>query len=394
MQRLVHGLGQDGVNSVLFCPAHKSERGSAQNGEGCTVRYYRACVPVFGLTTPERRQFVSTGGNLFSFDLLPMLWRERDVQVMHSHTLGRLGAMAAATAARRKLPFVVTIHGGFLDLPKSLHQEFHTPEMRGFDWGRAFGFLLRSRQMLERADAILTCNPKEASLLRQKFPARRVQVQPHGIPAALYKVDSREAAFASWPELRGKRVILSVGRVDSVKNQKWLVDQAQGIFARHADAVLVFAGGFTDQTYAINLQQEVEKRGLAKRILFTGGLSPSDKRLVGLFQLSEVVVLTSISETFGIVLLEAWAAGTPVISSRTSGATALVEHGVNGWLFDLDTPESFHSALDLVLFDPEARKRTVAAGSALVDRQYDLSAIARGVRKLYEELIEAKLCAT
>jgi alpha-maltose-1-phosphate synthase len=93
-------------------------------------------------------------------------------------------------------------------------------------------------------------------------------------------------------------------------------------------------------------------------------------------------------------LLEAWAAGTAVISSRTSGPSALIKHGENGWLFDLQSPETFHEALDVALNNPKIRTQAAAAGKAKVLAEYDLKAVANRLRQLYHQLIEAKSCAT
>jgi glycosyltransferase involved in cell wall biosynthesis len=121
--------------------------------------------------------------------------------------------------------------------------------------------------------------------------------------------------------------------------------------------------------------------------LLAGPLPPRDARLIGLFQEARAVILPSVSETFGLVILESWAAGTPVLSSRTSGALALVKEGRNGWLFDLALPESFQHAATQLFQDP-ARARTYgAAGRAVVAADYDTRALARRMRQLYEELI-------
>src|SRR5206468_2636620 len=138
------------------------------------------------------------------------------------------------------------------------------------------------------------------------------------------------AVRAAFPNLVGKRILLSIGRIDSVKNQLWLVEQAPAIFAEHPETVLVLAGACTEAEYGKLVEKRIRELGLEERVVLTGGMPPGDPRLVGLFQQAEVLLLSSVSETFGLVLLEAWAAGTAVISSRTSGASALIKPGVNG----------------------------------------------------------------
>ena len=83
-----------------------------------------------------------------------------------------------------------------------------------------------------------------------------------------------------------------------------------------------------------------------------------------------------------------------VLSSRTSGAAALLRDGYNGRFFDLDQPQSFHRALDQMLAKPEAAKQLLSNGADEVRQQYNLNLLAGRMKHLYEQLIEEKLCAT
>jgi glycosyltransferase involved in cell wall biosynthesis len=136
------------------------------------------------------------------------------------------------------------------------------------------------------------------------------------------------------------------------------------------------------------LEQQIRALGLERGILRTGGFPAGDPRLIGLFQLAEAVVLPSVSETFGLVILEAWAAGTTVIASRTSGASALIRNDENGWLFELGKPETFHDAVDRALSQPALRVRLAAAGGRIVGEYYDTTVLAGRMKSLYEQLIE------
>jgi len=390
LQRLFDGLEPSGINNLVYCPRGPAASANDPLAEtGCTIKRFRAYVPVWGISRQRRQQMIAVGGNLMSFDLVTALWREQNISLIHTHALGRLGGIALSVAKRRKLPCVLTIHGGVLDIPEQLKQSFEQ-RIGGFEWGKLFGLLLQSRRVLEDVDAVLTCNEREAQRLREKFPGKRVQVQGHGVPIARFAGDCRTVADEAFPSLRNKRVLLCVGRIDPVKNQLWLVERMAAIAIRHPDVVLVLAGSCTDQQYGAALERRIRELALDDRVLLTGGFSPNDPRLIALLQKAAVVLLPSISETFGLVILEAWAAGTSVISSRTSGASALVKPGENGWLFDLESPPSFHQALEEALFDPLLRERFAQAGNELARTQYDTKVLAGKIRDLYAELIEEK----
>jgi alpha-maltose-1-phosphate synthase len=390
VQRLLAGLREHDVESIVYCPRirQNSEKDPIA-ADGHRIERFSAFVPTLGISAQRKRQIVSVGGNLMSLDILPRLLREKDISVVHTHALGRIGGIGRLAARLRGAPLVVTIHGGVLDLPPEIKNSFNEP-VGGWEWGKIFGLLLQSRRLLVDADAIVTCNENEARLLREQYPGKRVVVQPHGVPLDIYEHDRREPAFEAFPQIRGKQILLSVGRIDPVKNQSWLIEQMSPVFQKFPRAILVLAGAVTDETYGEKLRQRIKVLGLEDRVLLTGGLPPNDPRLIGLYQAADVLLLPSKSETFGLVILEAWATGTMVLSTRTSGACTLIEDGRNGWLFDLDQPETFHQPLAQALSNSDAARRVLRRGGHEVHTQYNLTALAGRMKALYQELIEEK----
>lgn len=388
VKRLFDGLRFHGVESVAFCPRiFPSPERDPFVESGFRVERFNAFVPVAGISAEQKQQLISVGGNLMSFDAIWKLLREKNLSLIHTHTHNRLGGIALTVARFRRIPLVVTLHGGVLDLPASAKQLLQKPLEGGFEWGKIFGLPLRSRHVLEEADAIITCNKSEAALLREKFSRKKILAQPHGVPVAEYQKDSRDKAREAFPQIIGKELLLSVGRIDSVKNQGWLIEQASRVFEKHPNAILALAGSCTEAAYGKSIEREIQKRGLGNRVFLTGGLPPGDPRLLGLFQEARVLLLPSLYETFGLVILESWAAGAPVIATRTSGALELVRDGENGWLFDLEKPESFHNAISAALTNPAATKEKGATGNALVKARYDTNVLAATVKNLYEKLI-------
>jgi glycosyltransferase involved in cell wall biosynthesis len=395
IQRLCDGLRYHDVDPVIYCPQlDQPPDDELLERVGCDIKRFKAFVPVLGISSAQKRQMISLGGNLMSFDLISSLWHEENVDIIHSHALGRIGGIGLTVARKRRIPFVVSVHGGVFDLPDHVKKSFNETSTGGWEWGKLFGLLLQSHRLFRDADAIVTCNTKEAALLREKYPDKRIEVQSHGVPYDLYEKDHRAEARAAFPQIVGREALVSVGRIDSIKNQGWLVKEALALFAKHPNAVLVLAGACTEQTYGSELEKRVKELGLTDRIVLTGGLPPNDPRLIGLMQESAALLLPSVSETFGLVILEGWAAGATPISSETSGARALIRSGENGFLFDLQRPETFHQAIDAVLQDKARARKMAETGRAEVARSYSVRAVAGKMKDLYQELIEQRLCVT
>src|SRR5215467_8210026 len=128
IQRLFAGLREHSVESVVYCPRLKQEpEKDPLAAQGHAVKRFRAFLPVLGISAQRRRQIISVGGNLMSLDLLPRLSREKNISIIHSHALGRIGGIGRFAARLRKVPLAVTIHGGLLDLPAQMKKEFNTP---------------------------------------------------------------------------------------------------------------------------------------------------------------------------------------------------------------------------------------------------------------------------
>lgn len=391
VHRLCGELRQAGTASVVYCPSIPASEGSDPLAEaGCLVRRFKACLPIWGISPQQKRQMVAVGGNLMSFELIRMLRREPDLAVIHSHTTGRIGAIGRMVARLRGLPFLFTTHGGIYDLPAPLKLSLNAAPDRGWDWGKFCGLLLGARRLMNGADAIVTCNDREAALIRERHPGQRVVVQPHGVQAELYRPDLRAAARSAFPQVAERQVLLALGRIDAVKNQSWVVEQMPELIRRHPQLLLVLAGAATDQGYAEALGRKIAVLGLERHVLLTGGLPPGDPRLIGLLQEARAVVLPSVSETFGLVILEAWAAGTPVISSRTSGALGLIEHWKTGLFFDLARPEEFHAGVDELWSGSCVAGWLAAGGRKRVVADFDTRVLADRMKRLYENLIERK----
>lgn len=388
LKGLVQGLSLLGLSSVVFSPKIANTQGDEYfENTACLIKRFHAFLPFLGLHQGQKERLISIGGNLMSLDLPWLLWKESDASVIHTHTLGTIGGIALCIARLRKLPFIVSLHGGALDLSEKVKQDFAKASEGGFSYSGVFSRLFRSQHILRDANAILTFNKKEAALLKEKYPQQKVILISHAISTQIYQRDHRQAARLAFPELSGKSILLIPARIDPVKNQGWVVDMLPSIIREYPEIVLVLVGSTTDKEYRKRIIEKSHMHSLEKYIYFIEPLPFEDPRLIGLFQEAKAVVLPSLAEPFGLVILEAWASKVPIISSRTSGASDLITSGENGWIFDLDDADSFLNAIRDALSNTDSYKKIIVQAEQLVKEKYDMSVWAEQMKQLYDELL-------
>lgn len=129
----------------------------------------------------------------------------------------------------------------------------------------------------------------------------------------------------------GKKIVLFAGRLTIQKGPDYFLKAAAKVLHYNKDVVFVIAGSGDMEGQLMN---EAASIGIASNVLFTGFLR--DKELSDAFALSDVFVLSSISEPFGITPLESLALGTPVIVSKQSGVSEVLSHAFKVDYWDVD----------------------------------------------------------
>ena len=140
--------------------------------------------------------------------------------------------------------------------------------------------------------------------------------------------------------LAGKRVLLTVGRLDSRERYKGFDEVMEVLPGLPADVVYLVAGGGND---AIGLRDRAAALGLGDRVNFTG-LFPEEEK-PDLYALADAYVMPSRGEGFGFVVLEALASGLPVVASKQDGTREAVRDGELGLLVDPANPSEIAQAI-------------------------------------------------
>ena len=284
------------------------------------------------------------------------------------------GHVASRLARRHGIPYVVSPHGALNA------RVLRDKRFRKWVYGK-----LAMGRILQSADALhIVARAEQAQLARFgcKTP---VFLFPNGInPDQVEDFISADTSgfLATYPHLAGKRIILFLGRIQSFKGLDELARSFAGIAREFKDAALVVAGGDVDGT-----RRKVEKilrtAGVLDRVTFTGMLTGSDK--LAAFSCADLFVLLSLSEGFSNTVVEALAAGLPVVISEQCNFPEVAEAEAGFVVPPEGGPAA--GAIRELLSDAGLRERMGRNGRRLVLEHYTWPAIAESVADLYRTLI-------
>lgn len=355
---------------------------------GVPVERHSHCYPFFGLSTEDKHALDKKGGNLLSLPLFQSLISERDVRLYHAHTLKRLGGEVRTAARLRHRPFVATVHGGVFDVPTDESASMLKPIEGKMEWGKPFGALFGSRKVLEDADMVIFVDKGEASRAAARLGHDRIAHLPNGVDCARFSGNDGHLFRARHGIPRDAFLVANISRVDAQKNQMLLLEAFVRFAASHQEAHLMLMGPETQPEYAARLRQRIEQERLGSRVHLLPGLKNHDPELVAAYEACDTFVLPSRHEPFGIVVLEAWSAGKPVIASRVGGLASLIREEQTGLFIEPDSSEAaIHLAalLNRLAKEPGLRKELGRSGREQAMAQYDWKQIGAKQEEIYQQ---------
>jgi glycosyltransferase involved in cell wall biosynthesis len=264
--------------------------------------------------------------------------------LVHVHTYGTNHAAVARRYHRRaRVPYVITAHYHPI---WSIHGGWLRHRIRGF-YDRVL-----AAPIVAEADTLIVQTHEEERLVRENgFPLPRVAIIPPGYTPLANPLPG-ERAFSERFGIAGP-FALFVGRLASNKGLVPLIEGFAILAKREPEARLVIVG--EDGGVRPEVERSVRAAGLERRVHLTGFVS-DESLLASAFREARVFVLPSEYESFGLVLLEAMAQGTPVIASRVGGIPEFVADGQAGLLVPPLQSGPLADAL-LSLWNDEDRRR-------------------------------------
>lgn len=370
-------------------------KGGAQENTFHTVRLHNSerfeadliCGPTYGkegsiedavhaagvaiLRQPQLLRRPAPLSDLLTLRRLTRTLRTGRYDVVHTHT-SKAGFLGRIAAARAGVPVVVhTPHGNIFD------GYFHPAITRLYVW--------MERHAARRTDAIIELTPGGITAHLDEHIGHREQYRVifSGIDVAPYEraIARRNETRAALGIQPNQILVGGVGRLEPIKGFPYFVEAAKRAAVSAPELTFVLAGTGAQEAL---LRQAARPLGDRFRLL---GLREDIPDLMAAY---DVLVVPSLNEGMGRVLLEAGAAATPVVATRVGGIPDVVDDGETGLLVAPRDVEAMAEAIVELARAPERRHLMGDTARAKVVPQYSLEEMVRRIEALYEEFLHEK----
>jgi glycosyltransferase involved in cell wall biosynthesis len=293
-----------------------------------------------------------------------------DKDVLHLHHLTPLNEVARRIAPG--VPVVAHLHGTELLMLERIAED------RPASWVHADAWAERLREWAHGAARIVV--PARAQLPRVQellgISRERCTVLPNGVDLALF-----DRVEVERPE---HTTVLYVGRFTEVKRLPLLIETWAEVLPRfERPAELVIVGGHPGEWEGEHPEQAIARTG-AEHVHLAGWFAQED--LPPILSAADLLVMPSVREQFGLVIVEGMACGLPPIAADAYGPRDIVEDGETGWLVTPDDRGSLGEALVEAVNDPAERKRRGRAAREVARRRYGWDAIAGRLAGILDEV--------
>lgn len=330
-----------------------------------------------------------------SLDLAWAMWRDGKPNVVHLHHLSNQLAFETALICKlRGVPVVMTPHGPFhdpylvadrdrpFDQPPRYEQIIQTPTQLLKNLRQRFkpkrhlkNYLTHSPLTL--ADKLVVLSEHERGVLQKLgVPPQKIILIPNGLDPKWLE------GFAPAPKPAGELRVLYLGQLKYRKGFDLLARAIPQVVAKLPQTRFIFATHSPiERPHLIELLEDSGVRGYVDLPEET-----NDAQKAALFLSSDLYVLPTRYEGFGIPLIEAMSAGCPVISSRIPVVDEIIHDGENGLLFEYDNPDSLAQIIICALENPTLCQQLAENGRYTVTKYYT-PIITDQLEALYTELI-------
>lgn len=378
-----------GYQTKIFCTAALSKNG-VEHVDGIDIERYPYFYARLGLSPENAARLDKKGGNPFSPELGKALC-EYKPDLIHCHTMGRIGGLCRRMARRLNIPYVVSLHGGHFEVPQEEIDEMVRPMRGSFNIGKIFDLTIDRADFMEEADGIICVGHNEYMAAAGKYPGKHIEYLPNGVDTKRFS-EKVDFDFRKEHDIKpDAEMLLCVSRIDYQKNQMLLLDLAAKMKSEDKNFHLVLIGPITADCYFERMQKKIQAEHLHKKVTIIPGLPFESDELTAAYQAADVFILPSLHEPFGIVALEAWSAGIPLLAANIGGLARLVKDGETAMVFDPGSLDSLCDAKARLQQSKEVTEKLIFNAAHLVEEQYSWRRITHKLEAFYKRVLKPKI---
>jgi 1,2-diacylglycerol 3-alpha-glucosyltransferase len=365
---LFQNLSKKGHNVYVFAPQYPQFNPNSEPHVTWVPSIYSWIIPPYRVSKPWAAK------NVFH-----QLFRQLRLDIVHSQIPSLMIYPAYAVSKELGIPNVATYHT-YLER----YMTHYVPIVPQVLAGRVAK--IYSCSVCSRTDRLIVPSIAIEKLLQGYGIETKTEYIPHGIDIETFKDANGLNIRREFGLEKSDKILLYVGRLSSEKNIRFLFNVLSRLLRGNAvnRLKMIIVGTGRHET---EIKRECCAMGLSEVVIFTG-LVKDRHRLADFYAAGDVFVFASVTEVFGLVLLEAQACGTPVVAVGEGGVCNVVEDGHGGFLTRLDV-EQFTETVRRLLLDPELRREQSCKAQEHANR-FSLDAMTESLLRVYESLAEGK----
>jgi glycosyltransferase involved in cell wall biosynthesis len=293
--------------------------------------------------------------------------KENNIDVIHSNTYV---PVISAQWCAKKIPHIATVHDVYYTSKNDFWKTWS--KQKEISWLSKFlGPLVEKKIAKTNVTLFHTVSQQSKQDLESLGVTKPIKVIPNGIDPSLYDITTEQKKFQA----------IYVGRLIFYKNIDVIIDAFDIVVKTMPSAQLVIVG---DGPMRAHLYEKIKKIGLEKNIHLKGNVSDAQK--LKLICESSILLNPSLIEGFGIVVLEGFAAGKPVLVSDSKPLSDLVEDGVDGFVLRHGDSDIWAKKIIHLFNDEPLAKRMGLAGKNKVHTKYSITALVNELLNLYKSV--------
>ena len=308
------------------------------------------------------------------FSKMHLMIKRLNLDIIHSHQPYSLGDEALYFSKKLNIPLVFTHHINYVEyfhyipfIPKSISQKY---------------IIRKTSTYSNKCDVVIVPSISIKELLLDHEVKAPIEIIPSGINIKKFskckgKKDDIREKYGINPE---DVVIITASRITKEKNIPFLIKSFLLIKKSCENSKFIIVG---DGAAKKNLKKLTHKLDVYKDVFFTGLIKKEE--IISLFQASDVFIFSSLTETQGIVVIEAMTSGLPVVAIKSNGIEDIIQNGENGILTE-NSVDEFSKSVIGIINDKDIRDK-LSNQAQVYSKKFSIELWVEKTIKLYKNLI-------